>query len=151
MPQSYSSVQVHLVFSTKDRRPFLSTPGLRAEMHSYLGGVSRSMDCPPIIVGGVADHVHILARLGKSVSQSEWAKEVKRVSSVWIKEREPKLEEFAWQGGYGSFSVDRTTVEKVLRYIERQEEHHRIHSFQDEFRAILKQHGIEWDEKYIWQ
>jgi REP element-mobilizing transposase RayT len=120
-------------------------------VHRYLGGVSKTLDCQPLIVGGVADHVHILAGLGRTVSQAEWVKELKRISSGWIKEREPSLATFAWQGGYGAFSVDKSTLEKVRRYIENQAQHHRKYSFQDEFRAILKQHGIDWDEEYIWK
>jgi REP element-mobilizing transposase RayT len=119
-------------------------------MHRYLGGISKTLDCPPLIVGGVEDHVHILAGLGRSKSQAEWIKELKRASSAWIKRREPSLREFAWQIGYGAFSVDPTSSERVRRYIERQEEHHRTVTFQEEFRTLLREHGIEWDERYIW-
>ena len=150
MSRSFSSVHVHLVFSTKDRRPFLREPGLRSEIHRYLGGVSKTLDCQPLIIGGVADHVHILAGLGKTRSQADWVRELKKVSSTWIKEREPKLADFAWQGGYGAFSVDKSTIEQVRHYIARQEEHHRARTFQDEFRDLLRDHEIEWDERYIW-
>ena len=150
MSRSFSSVHIHLVFSTKDRRPFLREPGLRSEMHRYLGGVSKALDCQPLIVGGIADHVHILAGLGKTRSQAEWVRELKMVSSTWIKERQPKLADFAWQGGYGAFSVDTSSIERVRNYIARQEEHHRVRTFQDEFRDLLRDHGIEWDEEYIW-
>jgi putative transposase len=150
MSRSYSSVHIHLVFSTKERRPLLSDPGIRAEMHRYLGGVSKTLDCQPLIVGGVADHVHLLASLGKSRSQAEWVRELKKVSSAWIKMRDPRLAEFAWQGGYGAFSVDKTSIDRVRDYIARQEEHHRVRTFQDEFRELLREHDIEWDEEYIW-
>jgi len=151
MPRSYSVVNVHLVFSTKDRHPFLVDMDLRAELHRFIGGVSKTLDCQPIIIGGVADHVHILAGLGKSISQADWAKEIKRVSSGWIKERDRRLRDFAWQGGYGAFSVDISSMDRVRHYIATQEQHHHKLTFQEEFLALLKEHGVEYDERYIWE
>ena len=150
MPQSHSAVFLHLIFSTKNREPWLRDAELRAELHAYLGGVSKNLDCPPIAVGGVADHVHLLARFGRGVSQSEWVKELKRVSSRWIKEREPKMAKFAWQSGYGVFSVSPSNLDAVERYIETQEEHHRKTTFQEEYRAFLRKHRVDWDERYAW-
>jgi putative transposase len=158
MPQSLSVVYLHLVFSTKERRPLLRDGELRAEMHRFLGGVSRKLGCPALIVGGVEDHVHILARFGRTISQAEWVKEMKRTSSLWIKERDPRVikerdprvSEFAWQAGYGVFSVNAAGVASVSEYIRRQEEHHHAAAFQDEFRTMLQQHGEVWDERYVW-
>ena len=150
MPQSLSAVYLHLVFSTKERRPFLKDPALRAECHAYLGGISKKLDCPVILAGGVEDHVHILARQSRSITQADWVKELKRASSLWIKERDPAARDFAWQAGYGVFAVSFSHVEKVTEYIAKQEEHHRTRSFQDELRAMLAKHRIEWDEKYLW-
>ena len=150
MPQSLSSVYLHLVFSTKERRPFLRDQTIREEMHSILGGISKRLDCPPILVGGVEDHVHLLARHGRTITQADWVKELKRGSSIWIKERDPKRSDFAWQAGYGVFSVSTSNVDAVTDYIARQEEHHRKSTFQDEFRAMLQKHRIEWDERYVW-
>jgi REP element-mobilizing transposase RayT len=150
MPQSLSSVYLHLVFSTKNREPWLADSALRAELHAFLGGVSKQLDCPPVIVGGVADHVHLLARFGRGVTQSDWVKELKRVSSRWIKEREGHMAGFAWQGGYGVFSVSPSALEDVEKYIRNQEEHYRKVTFQDEFRAFLRKHRVEWDEQYVW-
>jgi REP element-mobilizing transposase RayT len=150
MPQSLSAVYLHLVFSTKDREPWLREPSLRAEMHAFLGAVSKQLDCPPVIVGGVEDHVHLLARFGRGMAQAEWVKELKRVSSRWIKERDRQMEDFSWQGGYGVFSVSPSALGAVVRYISGQEEHHRKVSFQDEFRAFLRKHRVEWDERYVW-
>ena len=150
MPQSLSVVHIHLVFSTKNRVPFLRDANLRTEMHAYLGGVSANLDCPPTLVGGMEDHVHLLCRLGRTISQADWVKEVKRISSTWIKEREPQMRDFAWQAGYGAFSVSASSVPKVRAYIARQEEHHRKVSFQEEYRAFLRKHGTEWDERYVW-
>ncbi len=94
--------------------------------------------------------MHILAGLGRTKSQSEWIKELNRVSSAWINRRDPSLSEFAWQIGYGAFSVDPTSINRIRSYFERQEAHHRTVSFQDEFRQLLREQGIEWDERYIW-
>jgi putative transposase len=150
MPQSLSVVYLHLVFSTKDRRPFLRDPILRGEMHAWLGGASRELGCPSVLVGGVEDHVHILARLGRTISQADWVKELKRTSSIWIKEHDRNSRDFAWQAGYGVFSVSASNREAVRDYIARQEEHHLKQSYQDEYRFLLKKHGEEWDERYVW-
>jgi len=150
MPQSLSAVYLHLVFSTKNRIAFLKDPGIRAETHAYLAGISKKLDCPAILVGGVGDHVHMLARQSRTISQAEWVKELKRASSFGMKERHPLLKDFAWQSGYGIFSVSQSNVEKVTAYIAGQEEHHRVKSFQDEFRTMLTKHGITWDKQYVW-
>jgi len=150
MPQSHSTVYLHLVFSTKDRMPFLRDAALRAEVHAYLGGISKQLDCPPIIVGGVEDHIHLLARMGRGVSQSDWVKELKRVSSAWIKTRAAGMERFSWQAGYGVFSVSTSNLESVERYIANQEEHHRKIPFMEEYRNFLRKNGVEWDERYVW-
>ena len=99
MPQSLSAVYIHLVFSTKDRRPFLRDKATREALHSYLGSVSKQLDCPPILVGGVEDHIHLLARFGRTITQAEWVKELKRVSNLWLKERGRDYADFEWQGG----------------------------------------------------
>jgi REP element-mobilizing transposase RayT len=139
------------VFSTKGREPWLRDPALRAECHAFLGGVSKQLDCPPVVVGGVEDHVHLLARFGRGTTQSEWVKELKRVSSRWIKERDRRMAGFAWQVGYGVFSVSASALEAVEAYIRNQEEHHRNATFQDEFRAFLRKHQIAWDERFVWE
>jgi len=150
MPRSYSSVYIHLVFSTKDRTPFLKDRAIREELFRYLGGVSNRLDCRPVIVGGAFDHVHILAALGKSTSQADWVKELKRVSTDWVREQEPELSRFMWQGGYGAFSVDSKRLEPVRRYIAGQEQHHKTRTFQEEFLALLIENGIEVDLRYVW-
>ncbi|MGI9065464.1 MAG: transposase [Pyrinomonadaceae bacterium] len=149
MPQSLSAVYIHLVFSTKHRQPFLRDEGLRNDLHSFLGGTSKTLECPPILVGGVEDHVHMLARFGRTITQADWVKELKRVSNLWVKEKSG-LTDFEWQGGYADFSVSQSNLEQVKSYIANQEEHHRKLSFQDEVRALLTKHQIEWDERYVW-
>ena len=150
MPQSLSAVYIHLVFSTKDRCPLLRDKITRDALHSYLGSVSKRLDCPPILVGGVEDHVHLLARFGRTITQAEWVKELKRVSNMWLKERGRDYADFEWQGGYADFSVSQSNLEQVKEYITRQEEHHRRMTFQDELRTLLRKHEIEWDERYVW-
>ena len=119
-------------------------------MHAYLGSVSKNLDCPPILVGGVEDHVHLLCRFGRTIAQAEWVKELKRVSNLWLQEQGPDYADFQWQGGYADFSVSQSNLEEVKQYIAGQEEHHRKLSFQDELRALLRRHEIEWDERYVW-
>jgi putative transposase len=160
MPQSLSAVYLHAVFSTKERRAFLRDDTLRSSLHAYLGGVSKKLKCAPLRIGGVEDHVHILARLGRSTTQADWVKEMKRASSIWVKgqqqpdastrKSEPPLAEFSWQGGYACFSVSVSNLETVERYIIQQKEHHREMTFQDELRSLLQKHGEAWDERYLW-
>ncbi len=150
MPQSLANVVVHLVFSSKDRRPSLQNMQLRQAMHKYLGGASNTLNCGSIIVGGVEDHVHLLARQARTISISEWVKELKRVTSIWAKEHDTRLEDFQWQAGYGAFSVSQSNVEQVKLYIQQQEEHHRKFDFKTEYLTLLERHGVEFDERYVW-
>lgn len=149
MPQSLSQVIVHFVFSTKERRPFL-VPGIRARMHAYLATVCRDMEAEAFRVGGVADHVHLLNTLPRTVTQAAFVEHIKKSSSKWVKEQDAECREFAWQRGYGAFSVSVSQMEPVIRYIEAQEEHHRQRSFQEEYRELLRRHGIAFDERYVW-
>jgi REP element-mobilizing transposase RayT len=150
MPQSLARVLIHTVYSTKDRRPFLKDGGLREELHCYVGGILSNLDCQPLIVGGVEDHVHFLCALSRTCTVAEMVKEVKRGSSLWVKTKSPHLSEFAWQNGYGAFSIGASQVGSVRQYIGGQAEHHKRISFQDEFRTLLKRYEIEFDERYVW-
>jgi REP-associated tyrosine transposase len=150
MPQSLARILVHTVFSTKERRPFLRDKGLRTEMHAYLGGILAKLDCQPILVGGVEDHVHLLSALARTCDAATMVKEVKRGSSLWIKTKSSSLQDFGWQNGYGIFSIGFSQIADVKNYIARQEEHHRRISFQDEFRSLLERYQIEFDERYVW-
>jgi putative transposase len=147
MPQSLSRVLIHLVFSTKNREPLIG-PELRDRMFPYLGGTLNGIGCPVITVGGVADHVHLLFVLARTMAVCEAVEEVKKESSKWAKEH--GRPGFYWQNGYGAFSVSPSNVPQVSAYIANQEEHHRAKTFQDEFRELLRAHGIEWDERYVW-
>ena len=150
MPQSLAKILVHTVFSTKERRPFLHDKNLRNELHHYIGGILNQLDCQPIIVGGVEDHVHFLCALSRTREAAEVVKEVKRGSSLWLKSESPDLRDFAWQNGYGIFSIGFSQIEALRDYIAGQEEHHRKVSFQDELRTLLKRYAIEFDERYVW-
>ena len=150
MSQSLSVVYIHLVFSTKERRPFLRDQSLRESLHAYLGSVSKQLGCPPLKVGGVEDHVHLLCRFARTTTQADWVKELKRVSNLWLKEQARDYADFQWQGGYADFGVSHSNVEQVTRYISEQERHHQKMSFQDELRVLLRKHNLEWDERYVW-
>ncbi|HMF17765.1 MAG TPA: IS200/IS605 family transposase [Gemmataceae bacterium] len=121
MSQSLAQIYLHIVFSTKERRPFLQNPALREELRKYLGGTCKNLNCPVLCVGGVADHVHILCRLGRTISVADLVKELKRESSKWLKTKAPDLIDFYWQNGYGAFSVSPAHVEALRKYIANQE------------------------------
>jgi REP element-mobilizing transposase RayT len=129
MAHSFSRLWTHLIFSTKDRSPFLADRVIRAEMHAYLAQMLREHDCETRIVGGVEDHVHALFALSRNHPIASVVKEVKRTSSGWIKQTSRKLSRFYWQGGYAAFSVSESNLNEVIRYIENQEEHHKRMTF----------------------
>jgi REP element-mobilizing transposase RayT len=150
MPQSLANMIVHLVFSTKDREACFTDAEKMNSMHAYLGGISAKLECPTIVIGGVADHVHILARMSRTISLADWAKELKRASTIWMQGEWPEFATFHWQAGYGAFSVSQSNTDAVVKCIRNQPEHHRTRTFQEEFRAMLRKHGIECDERYVW-
>ena len=147
MPQSLSLVLIHLIFSTKDRAPVLESD---IEIHPYLAGAARGIGCECFRVGGVADHVHLAIGLSRTLSIAKLVEELKTSSSKWLKTQSPRLKDFAWQRGYGVFSVAPSDLGAVTQYIDRQEEHHRKASFQEEYRAFLVKYGIACDERYMW-
>ena len=150
MPQSLAQIYLHLVFSAKERRPFLEDVSIRNEMHHYLGGICNNLGCPILRVGGTADHVHLLLRFGRTLTVADLIQELKRESSKWVKTKHAALGDFHWQNGYGAFSVSPGHVEALRAYIASQEEHHRTVSFQEEYRRLLAKYGLEWDERYVW-
>ena len=149
MPQSLSYLLTHTVFSTKDRAPALD-PVVRPALHAYLATVARNVDCECFRVGGVADHVHIAVRFSRTITMAQLIEALKTSSSKWLKTQSPALAAFAWQRGYGAFSVGPSDLNALLHYIDTQEEHHRTRTFQDEYRAFLTKYGIEYDERYVW-
>jgi len=149
MPQSLSKVILHIIFSTKDRQPWLD-PGVRTRMHGYVATICRDQGADLVQVGGVADHVHILTTLPRTLSQAQLVEHIKKTSSKWIKTVAPRYHSFRWQRGYGAFSVSPSQLKSVLQYIDRQQQHHRTRIFQEEYRELLRKHGIDFDERYVW-
>lgn len=149
MPQSLACVYIHLTFSTKSRVPVLHD-GVRDSLHRYLAVILKESRCQVTLINSVEDHVHVLFQLGRTASISDVVEEVKKHSSRWLKPRGVELAQFAWQAGYGAFSVSQKEVPSVVRYIADQEEHHRNATFQEEYLAILNEHNVEYDERYVW-
>jgi REP element-mobilizing transposase RayT len=145
--QTCSNVVVHLIFSTKQRKPLISLD-IRSDLFAYLGGIVRELRGTALIVDGTCDHVHMLIRIRSVHSIAEIARIVKTNSSRWIRKKGHK--EFAWQSGYGVFSVSESSVPAVTKYIATQNEHHKKRSFQEEFVAFLKKNKVAYDERYIW-
>ena len=140
---------VHYVFSTKGRESWL-TGEIVPRLYPLIGGIIRERKSVLLEIGGVADHVHLLVSLGREPSLSDLARDVKSGSSKWIHDTFPNSRSFCWQAGYGVFSVSPSNADDVRAYIQNQVEHHRQKTFQEEYRDILRQHGIEWDERYVW-
>jgi REP element-mobilizing transposase RayT len=149
MPQSLSKVILHIIFSTKDRERWLDS-GVRPRMHAYLATVCRGLGAELIRVGGVADHVHIVTTLPRTVSQAQLIEQIKKGSSKWIKTVDGRYRGFFWQRGYGAFSVSASQLDAVLQYVDAQQGHHRTRTFQEEYRELLHKHGLDVDERYVW-
>jgi REP element-mobilizing transposase RayT len=145
--QTYTQLFYHLVFSTKNREPLI-LPAWRPDLHAYIGGIVRNRRGELIAAGGIPDHVHLLVRLPADRAVAEAVRDIKAVSSGWRHERDDPG--FSWQGGYGAFTVSKSMVETVTRYIDRQEEHHRGQTFREELVELLQKHGIEYDGRYLW-
>jgi putative transposase len=149
MPQSLSSILIHLIFSTKNREPFI-TPAIETELHPYMAKIFRAQKSPSLAIDGTSDHVHILFSLARVIAIADLLEEVKTETSKWIKTKGPEFKNFHWQRGYGAFSIGQSQVEAVKRYIHGQKEHHRRVTFQEEYRKFLKVYGIDYDERYVW-
>ena len=149
MPQSLSKVIIHIIFSTKNREPWLDRD-VRPRTHAYLATTCRDLGAELVHVGGVADHVHIVTTLPRTVCQAQVVEQIKKASSKWIKGLDTRYRGFFWQRGYGAFSVSPSQLNIVLGYIEAQQEHHRTWTFQEEYRELLRKHGVEFDERYVW-
>ena len=149
MGHTYVSNLVHYVFSTKLRKKLI-TPQLEERLWPYLGGIARENNMKPISIGGTEDHIHILLSLPATISIAKAIQLIKGGSSKWVHDEFQQHHDFEWQKGYGAFTLSISQVEETIKYIQKQKEHHRKTSFQDEFLKILKKHGIEYDERYIW-
>ena len=149
MPQSLSKVLLHIVFSTKNRQPWIAQH-LQPALHAYLAGACRASNCEALRVGGTENHVHIACTLSRTLTVSQLLEAIKKSSSQWIKKQNEAHRQFAWQGGYGAFSVGQSRLPALLRYIDNQREHHRTRSFDDELRDLLQRYGVAYDERYLW-
>ena len=150
MSHRFTLLLTHLIFSTKNRFPHLDRD-LARECHAYLGGIIENCGGKPIVIGGYTDHVHLLFDLPATHSIADFVRLVKSNSSKWIHEKWPQRSKFRWQKGYSAFAVSRSARDRVISYIQRQEQHHRRMTYQEEVRRFLRQHGLEPDEQYMWE
>jgi REP element-mobilizing transposase RayT len=146
MPQSLSNVILNVIFSTKNREPWLDA-GVRPRMHAYLATICRDIGVEMARVGGMADHVHIVTTLPRTISQAEIVEQIKKTSSKGIKTLDGRYRGFFWQRGYAAFSVSPSQLEGVLDYVDTQENHHRGRTFQEEYRDLSRKHGVVFDER----
>lgn len=149
MAQSLAQIYVHIIFSTKHREPTIGTE-VEEELHRYLGGILKQLDCTPLEVGGYNDHIHLLCCLSKKITVAKLLEEVKKSSSKWIKTKGERYHGFYWQDGYAVFSINPTQVTAVRDYIKNQHEHHSKTTFQDECRTFFRKYETAFDERYIW-
>jgi len=149
MAQTLVCLRVHVVFSTKDRRPMI-TPEVEPELYAYLAGTAKNLDSSCLAAGGTSNHVHLLISQSKNIALSQLMEEIKKSSSKWIKTKAPSLRSFGWQDGYGAFTIGRSQVEALERYIAAQKERHKKQSFEEELVRLLNKYGVQYDERYIW-
>ncbi len=149
MANTYSNLLYHLVFSTKQRLPLI-LPEWQSELYQYIGGIIRNERGSLIEIGGTSDHVHLIVKLKTEMILSDLLRHIKGGSSKWLNERLGNQSRFAWQDGYGAFTVSESQLGKLIEYVRNQEEHHRIKTFQEEYLDFLKHNAIEYDEKYLW-
>lgn len=149
MSQSLSQIYIHIIFSTKHRRPIIKD-SISDELFAYLGGICKSLDCQPMKVGGYHDHIHILCKLSKKIALVTLLEQVKKSSSKWMKTKASEYADFYWQDGYAAFSVNPSGVDTVANYIAMQKEHHRAKTFQEECREFFNEYHIDYDERYVW-
>ncbi|MGD0252855.1 MAG: IS200/IS605 family transposase [Verrucomicrobiota bacterium] len=149
MANTYTCLYYHVIFSTKRRERWI-TRDIEQRVWAYLGGIACQNNLKPLLIGGVDDHVHMLLSMPPSISVSEAIKRIKGGSSGWVKDNFHGLKGFGWQDGYGAFTVSKTQIPEVDEYIRNQREHHRLKTFQEEYRAFLDKHEIEYDERYLW-
>ena len=149
MATSYVSMLVHFVWSTKSREPLIDKIW-QDRLYGYLGGILRNNKAKLLAAGGMPDHIHLYVSLPSTITVAKTVNLLKSNSTTWVKENIENMDRFRWQEKYGAFSVSKSGEERLLEYIENQQEHHRQKTFQDEFLALLQRHGIEYDERYIW-
>ena len=149
MAQSLARLHFHVVFSTRERQPFLHER-VRATLHAYIAKVLQNLGCRPVLINSVEDHVHILVDLARTVSVSQVLEDIKKSSSKWIKSQGVEFAGFAWQGGYGAFAVSESQIDAVHAYFANQRQHHGNVAFQDEYRILLRDESVDYNEQYLW-
>ena len=149
MANTYTSLHYHIVFSTKNRKHHNMRTDIKERIWAFLGGIARQNKMKALCVGGMEDHIHILIVAPPAIALSKMMQLLKGGSSKWVHETFSEMPTFSWQDGYGAFTVSKSQVPEVIRYIQGQEEHHRAKNFQEEYLAFLKSHGIEYDERYV--
>ena len=149
MAQTLVSLMVHVIFSTKNREAFI-TPEIEPELFAYDGGILKNHESHLLDAGGTADHIHLLVSQSKNVSLSSLMKDVKKDSSSWIKTKGNQFRNFHWQDGYGAFSIGKSDIRELKRYIAGQKEHHRKRTFEEELIEFLEDYGVAYDERYLW-
>ena len=149
MPQSLSRVILHIIFSTKNREPWLDT-NVRPRMHAYLATICRDLGANSYTSAVLPITFTLSSTLPRTLSQAQLIEQIKKTSSKWIKAVDTRYRAFAWQRGYGAFSVSPSQLDAVLQYIDGQKEHHRTRTFQEEYRELLRKHGVDFDERYVW-
>ena len=147
---SFANLKIHFIWSTKSREKLLH-PSFRNELFKHIGGITKKRKHILLAAGGIEDHLHLLVGFHQSSSISDYVRDVKSNSSIWIKENQTNLKGFAWQTKYGAFSVSQSSVDEVKKYICNQEEHHKKMTYQQEFLILLAKHGISFDQKYVWE
>lgn len=149
MANTYASLKYHIIFSTKNRARWLK-PEIEGRIWAYLGGIAKENKITPLQIGGTDDHVHLLLGAPPVLALSKIVQLLKGGSSAWVHDTFAEMHSFAWQDGYGAFTVSKSNVPEVSAYINKQREHHRIMTFQEEYLAFLRRHEIEYDERYLW-
>ena len=149
MAQSLAKMILHIVFSTKDRLPFVH-PDIEQDLYSYICGISNNLQCPVFKIGGMPDHLHLCCLLSRTITVRDLMEKIKANSSAWIKTKGVQYRKFAWQHGYGAFSIGQSQLLTLERYIDNQKEHHRKKGYQEELRGLLRKYQIDYDENYLW-
>ena len=149
MAQSLAQVYLHSIFSTKYRQALI-TAEIESQLHAYMGGIIKNLKGAPLRINGTANHVHLLSTLPRTITIAKYLEEIKKESSKWIKTQGSTFKSFAWQNGYATFSVSSSKVKAVTDYINNQKEHHKVMTFEEEVIRFLKEYGVEYDERYLW-
>jgi REP element-mobilizing transposase RayT len=149
MANTFTSLHFHIIFSTKNRQRWITTD-IEQRIWEYIGGIARANEMKALQIGGIEDHVHVVIGMRPTMAVSKAVQLLKGASSKWIHDTFPALAGFEWQDGYGAFTIGKSQLDDVAQYVANQRDHHRVRTFQEEFRAFLEKYEIEYDERYVW-